>query len=96
MEGVLKGSLVDPINGGSATMHIAGLAGESGSTYNAAWPSTAGAMWRGGNGCEFGAGGSRLICDFIDSSFTNIFFSLLMQVEEVIMVEVRFACLLLL
>jgi hypothetical protein len=34
-----------------------GRAGDSGSTYNAQWPATAGQQWQGGNGCEFGAGG---------------------------------------
>ena len=57
LEGVLPGTLLDPICGGTATVEKGGLAGDSGSTYNAAWPAQAGQQWQGGNGCEFGAGG---------------------------------------
>jgi hypothetical protein len=57
LEGVLAGTLLDPLNGMTATVEKEGLAGESGSTFNAAWPATSGSMWQGGNGCEFGAGG---------------------------------------
>lgn len=57
LEGVLAGTLLDPLNGTTATVESPGKGGESGSTYNAAWCSTPGLAWQGGNGCEFGAGG---------------------------------------
>jgi hypothetical protein len=57
LTGVLPGTLLDPICGGTATVEKPGLAGDSGSTYNAQWPATSGLQWQGGNGCEFGAGG---------------------------------------
>jgi hypothetical protein len=57
LEGELPGTRVDPINGGTATAASPGQAGESGSTFNTNWGATAGDMWQGGNGCEFGAGG---------------------------------------
>jgi hypothetical protein len=56
-EGILPGTLIDAICGGTATVDKPGRAGDSGSTYNAQWPATAGQQWQGGNGCEFGAGG---------------------------------------
>lgn len=49
--------MLDPINGGTATVEEGGRAGESGSTYNADWPANPGEQWQGGNGCQFGAGG---------------------------------------
>lgn len=58
LEGSYNGTLIDPINGSTATVNEGGSAGETGSTYNSAWPATAGEMWQGGNGCEFGAGGN--------------------------------------
>jgi hypothetical protein len=57
LHGALPGTLIDPINGVTATVEKPGAAGDSGSTYNAQWPATAGAAFQGGNGCEFGAGG---------------------------------------
>lgn len=54
---MLAGTLLDPMNGTTATVDAPGIGGESGSTYNAAWPASAGEQWKGGNGCEFGAGG---------------------------------------
>ena len=56
LEGILHGTLIDPINGGTASVDTPGYAGESGSTYNAAWTASVGAQWQGGEGCEFGAG----------------------------------------
>jgi hypothetical protein len=56
-DGILPGTLIDAICGGTATVDKPGRAGDSGSTYNAQWPATAGQQWQGGNGCEFGAGG---------------------------------------
>lgn len=58
LEGVLAGTLLDPLNGTTATVDEPGKGGESGSTYNAAWCATPGQQWQGGNGCEFGAGGN--------------------------------------
>eukprot|EP01031_Cornospumella_fuschlensis_P001048 gene1048-1317_t len=57
LEGELPGTRLDPLNGSTATPWAGGKAGDSGSTFNAAWPATAGEMWQGGSGCEFGAGG---------------------------------------
>lgn len=57
LEGVLAGTLLDPLNGTTATVDMPGKGGESGSTYNSAWCATPGQQWQGGNGCEFGAGG---------------------------------------
>ncbi len=60
LEGVLAGTLLDSVNGQTATVDTPGKGGESGSTYNSAWNATPGAAWQGGNGCEFGAGGKKL------------------------------------
>lgn len=57
LTGIQPGTLLDPINGCTATVDTPGAAGDSGSTYNSQWPPTAGQQWQGGNGCEFGAGG---------------------------------------
>ncbi len=57
LDGILPGTLVDPLNGRTATVDSPGAAGESGSTFNSQWAATPGQMWQGGNGCEFGAGG---------------------------------------
>lgn len=62
LEGVLPGTLLDPICGHTATVEMGGMAGDSGSTYNAAWPATSGSQYQGGNGCEFGAGGGGGYC----------------------------------
>ena len=51
------GSVVDPINGSSASVQGPGAGGESGSVYNSQWPAQSGQMWLGGGGCEFGGGG---------------------------------------
>lgn len=57
LEGSLPGTLLDPLNGSTATVDKPGRPGETGSTFNSAWNGTSGDMWQGGNGCEFGAGG---------------------------------------
>lgn len=57
LDGVLPGTHLDSRNGGTATVHLPGSAGDSGSVYNSAWQATDGTQWQGGNGCEFGAGG---------------------------------------
>jgi hypothetical protein len=59
LEGVLAGTLLDPLNGTTATVEGPGKGGESGSTYNSAWCATPGTAWQGGGGCEFGAGGEQ-------------------------------------
>ena len=50
--------MIDPINGTTATVDRPGQGGESGSVYNSQWAATAGEMWQGGAGCEFGGGGT--------------------------------------
>jgi hypothetical protein len=57
MEGPLKGTKIDPINGSSATAEHGGREGDCGTVYNSKWPATAGCEWQGGRGSEFGAGG---------------------------------------
>lgn len=57
LDGVLPGTHLDSRNGSTATVHVPGFAGDSGSIYNSAWQATDGTQWQGGNGCEFGAGG---------------------------------------
>ena len=59
MDGEAAGALLDPINGMTATVHKGGAAGESGATFNSAWPAVSGEQWQGGNGCEYGAGGKK-------------------------------------
>jgi hypothetical protein len=57
LDGTLPGTLVDPLNGGTATVESPGNAGETGSTFNSKWPARSGEMWQGGLGSEFGGGG---------------------------------------
>lgn len=57
LDGSLPGTMIDPINGTTATIEKPGEAGDTGSTFNAQWNGTNGDMWQGGYGCEFGAGG---------------------------------------
>jgi hypothetical protein len=62
LEGELPGTKIDPINGYTATAYAPGKGGDSGSTFNSKWVATSGAMWQGGSGCEFGAGGKLRTC----------------------------------
>eukprot|EP01036_Dinobryon_divergens_P026472 gene26472-35131_t len=52
LDGTLKGVMIDPINGTTATVQ------EPGSLHNTQWAATPGSMWQGGSGCEFGGGGT--------------------------------------
>lgn len=74
MDGILPGTVLDPINGSTATVNQGGAAGDSGTTFNAAWPATDGSMWQGGNGCEFGAGGiKQRILLIISLNFNSLY-----------------------
>jgi hypothetical protein len=61
LEGTYKGTLIDPINGSTATVTKPGEAGDIGTTFNSAWNGSGGEMWQGGFGCEFGAGGMCIV-----------------------------------